>query len=760
LNLIESGGYFLKERQQKSLTAFQVRLSGFYCDRIRSVRWLKLVSLLLAGCLVFTTIRAASGKDNGVSLKPPLGWSSWSFIRKQPDEAKIRAQALTLHHRLQSHGFQYINLDDFWYLDPRRTVDAYGHWVVDSAKFPNGIAALANYIHGLGLKFGIYVTPGIPVAAYSQNTPIKRTKYHARDIADTTRFETNYNFGENAMYYIDYSRPGAQEFINSWARLFASWGVDYLKIDGVGSCDVADVKAWSEALKDSGRPIHLGLSNSLALSDGATWHAYANSWRITGDVEAYLPNSINGVYPLTKWQNVFNHFVKVSQWTRFGGPGGWNDLDSLEVGNGNLDGTNAGTSQSDFFTQDERQTVMSWWAIAAAPLLLGTDLTQNQDQFDDTLLRNDEVLAVDQAGVPGAPIDDYLHTDPDQSNGSIPEIWRSKQPDSTYAVVVSNLAPTTQTVSAHWINFGFGGDAIVRDLWNHTNLVADPSINGGYKFASSVSLNLMARQSALVKVTPLAPVTQYPADASGNTVTGGTHFSNNAAATDGRAAGEVGNGGSVVFNNIDVRRAGIYNVTFLYFNGDPSRPASIRVNGRNPLTLDFPGTGSFQRIGGLTVQLQLRAGSNSIAISAPGSSYAPDFDSINIPAHTAQYLADAAVLFGSRIAVTARTVCTDGRCVTNVGNGNSLIFKEIPAGTAQTKVTFIYLSGVPRSVQIQVNGRPAINANFPATSADSQDFTKVGAITVKLPLDSGSNTIAITNPHAPAPDFDSIIVAD
>jgi hypothetical protein len=736
-----------------------MKANAFYCDRVSSARWRKFV-LLLAGCLAAIFTRAAFAEANGVSLRPPLGWSSWSFIRNQPNESKIQAQALAMHESLKSHGFQYINLDDFWYLDPRQTVDKYGRWVVDSSKFPSGIAALASYVHSLGLKFGIYVTPGIPVAAYNQNTPIERSKYHARDIADTTRFETNYNFGGDAMYYIDYSKPGAQEFINSWARLFASWGVDYLKIDGVGILDVSDVQAWSSALINSGRLIHLGLSNSLALQDGATWRAYSNSWRITGDVEAYLANSIHGVYPLTKWQIVFNHFVSASQWTQFGGSGGWNDLDSLEIGNGSLDGTNVGTSPSDFFTQDERQTVMSWWTIAAAQLLLGTDLTQNQDSFDYTLLQNDEVLALDQAGVPGAPTDDYLHTDPDQSNGSLPETWRSKQPDNTYAILVSNLASTTQTVTANWINFGFSGDAIVRDLWNHTDLVSDPTINGGYKFTGSVSFSLRTRQSALVKVTPLVPVTQYVADASGNTVTGGTHFSNNNAASDGRVAGYVGNGGSIIFNNIDVRRAGTYNVDFLYFSSDPSRPASISVNGETPITLNFPGTGSFQRIGAMTVQLQLQAGNNSIAISAPGSSYAPDFDSINIPTHTTQYLADAAVLSGPQIEVATRTICTDGKCVTNVGNGNALIFKRIPAGTTQTKVTFLYLSGVSRSAEIHVNGRRPINVNFPATSVDLQDFTKVGAITVELPLNFGNNTISISNPNAPAPDFDSIIVAD
>jgi alpha-galactosidase len=215
-------------------------------------------------------------ENNGVSRTPQMGWSSWSFVRRGPTEAIIKAQALAMHQNLQSSGFQYVNLDDFWYLDPRVTVDAYGRWVPDPTTFPDGMAALGAYIHGLGLKFGMYITPGIPVAAVNSNTPIEGTGHFAKDIADISRYEVNYNFG-NVNYYIDFTKPGAQAFIDSWAKLFASWGVDYIKIDGVGTSDVPDVIAWSKALNKSGRKIHLALSNSLSLSAAPTWKDYANS---------------------------------------------------------------------------------------------------------------------------------------------------------------------------------------------------------------------------------------------------------------------------------------------------------------------------------------------------------------------------------------------------------------------------------------------------------------------------------------------------
>src|SRR6185312_12987019 len=147
--------------------------------------------------------------NNGAAPTPFMGWSTWNFIGSHPTEANVEAQAQVVASQLKSHGYNYILLDDFWYLNPSTTVDSYGRWAVDTSKFPNGLAGLASYVHGLGLKVGFYLTPGIPVAAVNQNTPIEGTSYHAKDIANTSGYEANYNYGSGAMYYIDYSKPGA-----------------------------------------------------------------------------------------------------------------------------------------------------------------------------------------------------------------------------------------------------------------------------------------------------------------------------------------------------------------------------------------------------------------------------------------------------------------------------------------------------------------------------------------------------------------------
>jgi alpha-galactosidase len=441
--------------------------------RARAVVVAALTALVGAMLVGLVTAPTAVAQDNGVASTPQMGWSSWSFLRSNPTEANIEAQAKALHDSgLLAHGYSYVNVDDFYYLNPATNVDAYGRWVTDTSKFPDGMSAVAAYVHGLGEKFGMYLTPGIPVAAYKQNTPIEGTSFHARDIvSDTTHYEANYNFGDGAMYYIDYAKnpAAAQAFLNSWADELASWGVDYIKIDGVGDGDIGDVQHWSQALNQTGRPIHLELSNSLDVHNANVWRQYANGWRIDGDVECYCSSSS---YPLTSWNKVAGRFIDAPPWSQFAGPGGWNDLDSLELGNGSNDG----------LTPDERQTQMTLWAVSAAPLVLGTDLT-HLDSTDLAMLTNDEVLAADQHGHAAHPLDQLTRQ----------QVWVAPNGDGSYTVALFNLGDTAATVSARWTDVGFSGSAKVRDVWSHTDLGS---------FTGSFGATLNPHASRLLRVTP------------------------------------------------------------------------------------------------------------------------------------------------------------------------------------------------------------------------------------------------------------------
>jgi alpha-galactosidase len=398
------------------------------------------------------TPQRALAENNGLAVSAPLmGWSSWSFLRSHPTAAEDEAEAKALvSSGLSSHGYIYVNQDDFWYDCPGSQgpdVDSYGRWVTNATAFPpsgstNGIEVVANYVHSLGLKFGLYVTPGISDQAVSENTPIEGTSYTANEIADGDS-ENNYNCG--GMQGIDYSKPGAQAFINSWADEFASWGVDYVKLDGVGSFDIPDVQAWSTALAQTGRPMALELSNSLAIADATTWSSLANGWRTTGDIECYC-GSNGSSYPLTDWGNVSSRFAAAASWQPYGGPGGWNDYDSIEVGNGSNDG----------LTVPERQAQLSLWSLASAPLLLGVDVT-NLDSGDLALLDNTAVTAVDQDGIPG-----------DEAINSGSEIvFDKRQGNGTWDIGIFNTdASASQTFSVSLPQLGITGDASITDLWS------------------------------------------------------------------------------------------------------------------------------------------------------------------------------------------------------------------------------------------------------------------------------------------------------
>ena len=559
--------------------------------------------VIVASVLAWAAL--ARAETNGASPTPALGWSTWSFVRQHPSEATLEAQALAMHNcGLQNHGFQYINLDDFYYLNPAQTVDQYGRWAVNTNFFPDGMAAVASYVHGLGLKFGIYVTPGIPAAAYTLNTPIAGTSYHAQDVVTNAGiYEVNYNYGSGCMLYLDYTKPGAQAFINSWANLLASWGVDYLKIDGVGDGDIPDIAAWSQALNQSGRSIHLELSNSLDVNNGSLWAQYANGWRIEGDVECYCSGN-SGPYPLTSWNNVARRFSDAPAWTQFAGVGGWNDLDSLEVGNGNNNG----------LTLTERQTAMTLWSLCCCGgSTWALDLT-SLDTNDVPMLFNDRVLQVDQAGAVGAPLT-YATTN---------QVWRAAEADGSYVVGFFNLAATSTNVSTTWAQLGFTNGAEVQDLWTGSDL--------GFQ-TNGYGANLPAHGSALYRVAPAYPATRYVANAPGNIIGGSASVSSATVASGGQKVGYMGEGGTLTFNNVIAAAAGACHVTFSYFNGDPSRVADISVNGGVATPVTFTNSGSWSTLASLTVSEALRAGSNSITISNP-SGYAPDFDSLVVQSST------------------------------------------------------------------------------------------------------------------------------
>jgi alpha-galactosidase len=726
-----------------------------YSSRREPARWRRATTLtallaLAAGATAATAAAPrAAAESNGVGSTPAMGWSSWSFIRHDPTAADIEAQAAAMASSgLASAGYDYINVDDFWYDCPGSQgpdVDANGRWVTNATAFPpsssgeNGIEVVANYVHSLGLKFGLYVTPGISMQAVTKNTPVLGTSYTASQIATSTS-ENNYNCG--GMVGLNYASPGAQAFINSWADEFASWGVDYVKLDGVGDSDIGDVQAWSAALEQTGRPIHLELSNSLDIANAATWAQYSNGWRTGGDIEDYGAEPSGSSYPLTDWSNVQSRFAQVAQWQPYGGPGAFNDYDSIEVGNGPAD---------DGITDAQAQSQLSLWAMGAAPLILGIDLT-NLNSTELGYLKNAAVIAVDQDGIDASRIVSNVNQ----------QVFAKTEQNGDVILGLFNYNPSaSQTVTVSLAAAGIQGSATATNLWTGTSA-------GTLSRTYSVTLGAGAVQLLkLVPVAGTAGTTIYQAASSASTLAGGAKTASCDACLGGEKVGYVGDGGTLTFNDVDVSATGNYAVQIGYLDGTSGitgRSATITVNGKAAGTTTFLPTGGFSDPGSATVSLPLTAGENTIEFGN-SAAYAPDFDAITVPSAATTtvtgYLAASSsdTLAGGAV-VQSCTACTGGQKVGFVGDGGTLTFNGVGASAAGVyPVQVEYCDGTSgdtgRSATITVNGVVVQTIVFTPTGS----FSTPGTVTAYLPLNAGSNTVEFSDASAYAPDFNGITVS-
>ncbi|MEU5974409.1 carbohydrate-binding protein [Streptomyces sp. NPDC047315] len=559
------------------------------------------LALPLAAAGLTAKAPPAAASDNGLSIRPAMGWSSWSFVRRWPTEAKMKAQADALvSSGLKDKGYVYLNLDDFYQKCDANgfVVDQYGRWAIDEAKFPSGIKALADYVHSKGLKFGFYVTPGIAKNAVTRNTPIEGTSYRAKDIADTTRQEKNYNCKN--MYYIDYSKPGSQEFVNSWAKQFADWGVDYLKIDGVGSHDIPDVRAWDKALRATGRPINYALSNNLAIADAPTWRQLANSWRTQGDVECYCGPGPNGSgHPLTNWSKITSRFTSAANWQQYAGPGGWNDLDSLQIGNGDQIG----------LTADQRRSHMTLWAMAASPLLIGGDLT-DLNATDRAILGNERLIAVNQDGVAARRL----------VNSGNQQVWHKKEADGDHVIALFNTGTSgNQTVSVNWSQAGIVGAAAVTDLWSGQS---GGVVNGSY------SATLRPGETRLIRATPQAgSTTRYEAEGASYSA-GSTVDSNHGGFSGSGFVNTANAAGAYVEWTVESATARDAALTLRYANGTAVvRPMDVVVNGTAvAANRAFGPTGAWTSWADATLTVPLKQGTNTVRATATTANGAPNLD--------------------------------------------------------------------------------------------------------------------------------------
>jgi alpha-galactosidase len=707
--------------------------------RYRSPRLVVVISLILAAAfLVFPSARA---QVNGEGQRPYLGWSSFSqqtidgsFLTQANMTAQSDALAAS---GIQKHGFQYINIDSGW----QGSFDGNGRPIPNTTTFPD-IKALIDHIHQNGQKAGIYWIPGVEYPAVAANSPILGTPYHVQDILVVPYTAGNAFGGPGTSpyhYKIDFTKPGSQEYMNSVVALFASWGVDLIKLDGVtpGSYNdnlsinnLPDVAAWSKAIAASGRPIWLTVSWALDADYLETWQQYSNARRIEDDVECE-----GRCGTLTNWDRIYQRFRDLPAWQNAAGPTlGWNDLDSLDIGDGNIDG----------LTPVEKQTAVSIWAMANAPMYLGGDLTKI-DSVGKQLVSNDEIIAIQQSAKPAK-----------QVLGGEQPVWASNLGDNTYYVGLFNLNATPAIVHFPWSLLGKSGALRVRDLWNHKDL--GPS---GHVFSTMIQ----GHGSVLLKVTangqaPPSPSTSYEAESA--VLGGSASIAQCSPCSGGEKVGNLGLGpnNTVTFDNVYAPRAGNYLMRV------DSMTIGLRsylytVNGGPFETLNSGG-GSFNVPASTTVIVPLHAGYNSIQFGNP-TSYPPDLDRIVIsgngdaplPSFSA-YEAEAATLSGS---VTAgfSNYSSGLSKAGNIGAGPANIVTFSNVTVPSNGVYFLevdYLTSGPRSFFLTVNDGTPQELDLNGTTFDEPAST-----VLRVHLHAGTNTLSFGNPTNYAPDLDRIVIA-
>ncbi|MDO4304403.1 MAG: glycoside hydrolase family 27 protein [Bacillota bacterium] len=323
-------------------------------------------------------------------LTAPMGWNSWDCYGAAVTEEIVRRNAEFMAKNLKQYGWEYITVDIQWYEPLADTheyhpftelvMDEYGRLLPAQNRFPSakggkGFAPLAEYIHSLGLKFGIHIMRGIPRQAVHQNTPIKGTDKRAREIAKTASI-CHWN---TDMYGVDPEKEGARAYYDSLFELYASWGVDFVKCDDIARelpHEEAELVMLSQALHSCGRDMILSLSPGPALPEKAElYKQISNMWRITDDF-------------WDKWELLYDMFSRTERWCTHTGAGHFPDADMLPVGPIRQDYDPANWTG---FTEDEQITMMTLWSIFRSPLIIGGEMT-GFDQFTMSLLTNEEIL--------------------------------------------------------------------------------------------------------------------------------------------------------------------------------------------------------------------------------------------------------------------------------------------------------------------------------------------------------------------------------
>jgi len=438
-------------------------------------------------CILLMACVPAIAGDASLAPMPPMGWNSWDSYGRTITETQLKGNADWMAKNLKRVGWQYVVIDEGWYVlnpasDPKDytfLLDGYGRFVPVPERFPSaaneaGFKPLADYVHSLGLKFGIHMIRGIPRDAVAKNLPIADSSFHAQDAADQSDAcpWNAYNWG------VKNSEAG-QAYYDSVIKLYSSWNVDFIKVDCIADHPYKpdEIRMIHEAIKKAGRPIVLSLSpGPTALEHADEVAKHAEMWRICDDFWDHW-----GPWEKHDWsQSLYQQFAITAKWAPHVSPGNWPDADMLPLGHlGPHPGD--GELRETRFTKDEQRTMVTLWSIFRSPLIMGGDLL-SMDPWTTSLLTNPEVIAVDQRSR-----ENHAVVTTEKA-----AVWLARPTsEKGYYVAVFNLGDTEQTLHYDWKELGLPAASYkARDLWEHKKLGRAPSL----------SVKLQPHASALYRV--------------------------------------------------------------------------------------------------------------------------------------------------------------------------------------------------------------------------------------------------------------------
>lgn len=452
-----------------------------------------------------------------VSQTPPMGFNSYDCLNFTASEAEMKAIADTMAKKYLSYGWQYVCIDWCWSFPcpgvttctqgqpwqswngtngnptaaTRLKMDAYGRLMPDTVRHPSaagaqGFKPLADYIHGKGLKFGIHVMRGIPRQAVYDNTPIYGTSYRASQAANTADTCTWLNH----MYGLNFGNAAAQAYINSILTMYASWGIDYIKIDDLVDSKVSPrttfktyIQGYRAAIDSTHRPIVFSTSpGATPIGDSVFFMTYTNQWRMADDL-------------WDNWSTLNTMIGLFANWYHCAYAPHYPDADMIPIGRLSIRGPNGAVRWSSL-TRAQQFTLMTMWCIGRSPLIWGGDVRQNR-LVEDSLMTNAEVIAVNQQGKNPRPVGN--------TGASNYPVWVSDHPDSSNVkyIAMVNRTGSTYTVTLTLSNIGFT-TCTASNLWTKTNLGS---------FTTTFGQSLAAYSSGLYKLTGPSTSVRTPAAA-------------------------------------------------------------------------------------------------------------------------------------------------------------------------------------------------------------------------------------------------------